>query len=85
MRVPIPLPDDPYMAVRQAYLATITGSKSELFKDFRETKIPQLLPIASSPVLLLDDPYLIVRQAHTPAAIDTESEPDEAPSKTEEL
>nr|GFC41106.1 hypothetical protein [Tanacetum cinerariifolium] len=27
-RVHIPLPDDPYMAVRQAYLATITDSES---------------------------------------------------------
>ncbi|GKA41301.1 hypothetical protein Tco_0733894 [Tanacetum coccineum] len=31
------------------------------------------------------DPYLIVRQAHTPVAIDTKSELEEAPSKTEEL
>ncbi|GJV15447.1 hypothetical protein Tco_1360770 [Tanacetum coccineum] len=84
-RVPIPLPDDPYMAVRQAYLATITDSESEPFEDFRETKIPQPLPIASSPVSSSDDPYLIVGQVHTPAAIDTESEPDEAPSETKEL
>ncbi|GKA34169.1 hypothetical protein Tco_0720598 [Tanacetum coccineum] len=84
-RVPIPLPDDPYMAVRQAYLATITDSESELFKDFRETKIPQPLPNASSPILSLIDPYLIVGQAHAPAAIDTDFEPEEAPSETEEL
>ncbi|GKB41238.1 hypothetical protein Tco_0886180, partial [Tanacetum coccineum] len=84
-RVPIPLLDDPYMAARQAYLATITDSESEPFEDFRETKIPQPLPIASSPVPPSDDPYLIVGQAHTPAAIDTESEPEEAPSETEEL
>ncbi|GJZ68337.1 hypothetical protein Tco_0631577, partial [Tanacetum coccineum] len=64
---------------------TITDSESESFKDFRETEIPQPLPIASSPVPSLDDPYLIVRQAHIPAAIDTESEPEEAPSETEEL
>ncbi|GJV05696.1 putative reverse transcriptase domain-containing protein [Tanacetum coccineum] len=84
-RVPIPLPDDPYMAVRQAYLATITNSESEPFKDFRETEIPQPLPIASSPVPSSDDPYLIVGQAHIPAAIDTESKPEEAPLETEEL
>ncbi|GJR66721.1 hypothetical protein Tco_0012786 [Tanacetum coccineum] len=84
-RVPIPLPDDHYMAVRQAYLATITDSESEPFKDYRETEIPQPLPIASSLVPSSDDPYLIVGQAHTPAAIDTESEPEEAPSETEEL
>ncbi|GJT38426.1 hypothetical protein Tco_0938291 [Tanacetum coccineum] len=84
-RVPIPLPDDPYMAVRQAYLATITDFESEPFEDSRETEIPQPLFIASSPVIPLDDPYLIVRQAHTPATIDTESEPEEAPSKTEEF
>nr|GEW87483.1 hypothetical protein [Tanacetum cinerariifolium] len=84
-RVPTPLPDDPYMAVRQAYLATITDSKSEPFEDFKEIEIPQLLPISSSPVLSSYDPYLIVGQAHTPAAIDTESKPEEAPSETEEL
>ncbi|GJV73414.1 hypothetical protein Tco_1493409 [Tanacetum coccineum] len=84
-RVPIPLPNDPYMAVRQTYLATITDSESEPFEDFRETYIPQPLPIASSPIPPLDDPYLIVGQAHTTATIDTESEPEEAPSKTEEL
>ncbi|GKD71670.1 hypothetical protein Tco_1325760 [Tanacetum coccineum] len=81
-RVPIPLLDDPYMAVRQAYLATITDSESEPFEDFRETEIPQPLPIASSPVLTSDDPYLIVGQAHTPTTIDFESEPVEAPSGT---
>ncbi|GJU77885.1 hypothetical protein Tco_1274955 [Tanacetum coccineum] len=84
-RVPIPLHDDHYMAVRQAYLATIRDSESEPFKDYRETEIPQPLPIASLLVSSSDDPYLIVGHAHTPAAIDTESEPEEAPSKTEEL
>ncbi|GJR46999.1 hypothetical protein Tco_1315102 [Tanacetum coccineum] len=83
-RVPIPLPDDPYMEVRQAYLATITNSESEPFKDFRETEIPRPLPIASLPVPSSDDPYLIVGQAYTPAAIDTDSEPEEAPSEPEE-
>nr|GEZ88119.1 hypothetical protein [Tanacetum cinerariifolium] len=71
--------------IRQAYLATITDSESEPFEDYRETKIPQPLPIAPSPVPPSDDPYLIVRQAHTPAAIDIESEPEEAPLETGEL
>ncbi|GJS99309.1 hypothetical protein Tco_0820479 [Tanacetum coccineum] len=57
-RVSIPLLDDPYMAVRQAYLAIIMGSESGPFE---------------------------VGQAHTPAAIDTESEPEEAPLKAEEF
>ncbi|GKB45803.1 hypothetical protein Tco_0896556 [Tanacetum coccineum] len=65
-RVPVPLPDNPYMAVS-------------------ETKIPQPLPFAPSPVPPSDDPYLIVSQAHTPATIDTESEPEEAPSETKEF
>ncbi|GJV22332.1 hypothetical protein Tco_1371352 [Tanacetum coccineum] len=65
-RVPVPLPDDPYMAVR-------------------ETKIPQPLPFAPSPVPPSDDHYLIIRHAHIPATIDTESEPVEAPSETEEF
>ncbi|GKG09621.1 hypothetical protein Tco_0338367, partial [Tanacetum coccineum] len=84
-RVSIPLPDDPYMAVRHAYLAVITDSESEPFKDSIETEIPQPLPIAPSPVPPSDDPYLIVGQAHTPATIDTKSEPEEAPSETGEL
>ncbi|GKC79870.1 hypothetical protein Tco_1130644 [Tanacetum coccineum] len=62
-RVPIPLLDDPYMAVRQI-------------------EIPQPLPIAPSPIPPLYDIYLIVRQTHTPDAIDTESEPKEAPLET---
>ncbi|GJU91639.1 hypothetical protein Tco_1304062 [Tanacetum coccineum] len=32
-----------------------------------------------------DDLFLIVRHAYTPASIDTESEPEEAPSEIEEL
>ncbi|GJX05689.1 hypothetical protein Tco_0191605 [Tanacetum coccineum] len=67
--MPILLPDDPYMIVRKAYLATITNFESEPFKDFRETEIPQPLPIASSPVPPSDDPYLIELQplaARTP-------------------
>ncbi|GJX14140.1 hypothetical protein Tco_0205898 [Tanacetum coccineum] len=43
------------------------------------------LPITSSPVPPSDDPYLIVGQAHILATIDTESEPEEAPSETEEF
>nr|GEW90913.1 hypothetical protein [Tanacetum cinerariifolium] len=84
-RVPIPLLDDPYMAVRQAYLATITDFESKTFEESRVTEIPQPLPIALSPVPPSDDPYLIVGQAHTPAAIDIESEPKEALSETKEL
>ncbi|GKC02931.1 hypothetical protein Tco_0994541 [Tanacetum coccineum] len=74
-----------FIKARQAYLATITDFESEPFEDFMETKIPQLLPITSSPVSPSDDPYLIVRQAHTLAVMDTESEPEEAPSETEEF
>ncbi|GJZ63088.1 hypothetical protein Tco_0619509 [Tanacetum coccineum] len=84
-RVPIPLPDDPYMTVRQAYFATIMDSESEPFEDSRESEIPQPLPSASSPVSPSDNPYLIVRQAYTLAVMDTESEPEEAPSETEEF
>ncbi|GKA93016.1 hypothetical protein Tco_0815002 [Tanacetum coccineum] len=65
-RVPIPLPDDPYMAVRRAYLATITDLESEPFNDFRETEIPHPLLIAPLLVPPSDDPCLIVGQNHTP-------------------
>ncbi|GKC99765.1 hypothetical protein Tco_1170040 [Tanacetum coccineum] len=47
------------------------------------------------PIPLSDNPYRVVRQSHladtnikqayTPATIDTESDPEEAPSKTEEF
>nr|GEV41645.1 hypothetical protein [Tanacetum cinerariifolium] len=84
-RVPIPLFDDPYMAVMQAYLATITDSESKPFKDSRETEIPPPLPIAPPPVPPSVNPYLIVRQTHTPATIDTEFEPKEDPLDTEEF
>ncbi|GJW12233.1 hypothetical protein Tco_1578060 [Tanacetum coccineum] len=87
--------DDPYMAVRHAYLATITDSKSKPFEDSRETEIPQPLPISSSPVPPLDDPYLIVGQTHTDTPrqdgntrlnlIDTKSGPEEAPLETSEF
>ncbi|GJT85018.1 hypothetical protein Tco_1066735 [Tanacetum coccineum] len=46
-RVPTPLPEDPYVTVRQAHLVD-TNSESEPFEDYRETKIPQPLPIAQS-------------------------------------
>ncbi|GJV89564.1 hypothetical protein Tco_1533502 [Tanacetum coccineum] len=73
------------VSIMQVYLATITDSESEPFEDFRETEIPQPLPIAPSPVPPLDDSCLIVRQAHTPVTIDTESELEEAPSDTKEF
>ncbi|GJR07597.1 hypothetical protein Tco_0790249 [Tanacetum coccineum] len=58
-QVPTPLPDDPYVAVRQAYLVN-TDTEFGPLEDLRET------------------------EAHTPATVDTESEPEEAPSKREE-
>nr|GEY28969.1 hypothetical protein [Tanacetum cinerariifolium] len=84
-RVPILSLDDPYMAVRQVYLATIMGFMSEPFEDSKEIEIPQPLHIASSPVPLSDYPYLIVGQTHTPVTIDTKSELEKASLKTEEL
>ncbi|GKB38749.1 hypothetical protein Tco_0883691, partial [Tanacetum coccineum] len=56
-RVPTSLPDDPYVAVRQAHLVD-TDTESGPVEDLRET------------------------EAHTPATVDTESEPEEAPSET---
>nr|GEZ72648.1 hypothetical protein [Tanacetum cinerariifolium] len=43
------------------------------------------LLVVPSPVPSSDDLHLIVGQAHTPATIDTEFEPEEAPSKIEEF
>nr|GEW31304.1 hypothetical protein [Tanacetum cinerariifolium] len=83
-RVPTPLPDDPYVAVRQAYLVNI-DTEPGLIEDLRETEVPQPLLVVPSPVPSLDDLHLIVGQAYTPATVDTESEPEEAPSKTDEF
>ncbi|GKF01161.1 hypothetical protein Tco_0028084, partial [Tanacetum coccineum] len=58
-QVPTPLPDDPYMAVRQSYLATIMDSESKPLKDSREIDIPHPLPIGSTPTPPSDNPYLI--------------------------
>ncbi|GJY23099.1 hypothetical protein Tco_0396757 [Tanacetum coccineum] len=82
-RVPTPLLDDPYVAVRQAHLVD-TDPKSEPFGDVRETEIPEPLPIAPAPVPSSDDPYLIVGQTHTLATRDTKSEPEGASSDIEE-
>ncbi|GJV48035.1 hypothetical protein Tco_1438247, partial [Tanacetum coccineum] len=83
-RVPTPLPDDPYVAVRQAHLVD-TDTESGPVEDLRETEVPQSLLVVPSPVPSSDDLHLIVGQAHTPATVDTESEPEEAPSETEEF
>ncbi|GKB36288.1 hypothetical protein Tco_0881230 [Tanacetum coccineum] len=83
-RVPTLLPDDPYVAVRQAHLVD-TDTDSGPVEDLREKEVPQPLLVVPSPVPSLDDLHLTVGQAHTPATVDTESEPEEAPSKTEKF
>ncbi|GJU19757.1 hypothetical protein Tco_1153099 [Tanacetum coccineum] len=83
-RVPTSLPDDPYVAVRQAYLID-TDTESGPLKDLKETDIPQPLLVVPSPVPSSDDLHLTVGQAHAPAIIDTVSEPEEAPSEIEEF
>nr|GEW25638.1 hypothetical protein [Tanacetum cinerariifolium] len=80
--VPTHLPDDPYVAVRHAYLVN-TDTKFEPLEDLRETKIPQPLLVVPSPVSSSDDFHLTVRHAHTPATVDIESEPEDAPSEIE--
>ncbi|GKB85904.1 hypothetical protein Tco_0958176 [Tanacetum coccineum] len=83
-RVPTPLSDDHYMVVRQSHFVD-TDPEFGPLKDLREIEIPQPLPSAPSPVPSSNDLHLIVRQAYTPVTIDTESEPEEAPSETEEF
>ncbi|GJU88678.1 hypothetical protein Tco_1301101 [Tanacetum coccineum] len=82
-RVLTPLPDDPYVTVRQAHLVDMDIESGPL-EDLRETEIPQPLLVVPSPVPSLDDLHLTVGQAHTPVTVDTESEPEEAPSEPEE-
>ncbi|GKE09921.1 hypothetical protein Tco_1413472 [Tanacetum coccineum] len=83
-RVPTPLLDDPYMAVRQEHLVD-TDTESRPLEDLRETEIPQPLLVVPSPVPSSYDLNLTVGQAYTPAIIDTESELDEALSEIEEF
>ncbi|GJU37771.1 hypothetical protein Tco_1186125 [Tanacetum coccineum] len=52
-RVPVPLPEDPYEAIRQAYLVE-TNTESEPFKGPVETKTPELPHIVASPTSLPD-------------------------------
>ncbi|GKF46384.1 hypothetical protein Tco_0136186, partial [Tanacetum coccineum] len=79
-----PLLDDPYVIVTHAHLVN-TDTKFGPHKDLKETEIPKPLLVVPSPVPSLDDFYLIVGQAHTPATVDTESEPEEAPLEIEEF
>ncbi|GKA20697.1 hypothetical protein Tco_0700686 [Tanacetum coccineum] len=83
-RVPIPLSDDLYMAVWQSHLAD-TDIESRPLEDLRETEISQPLLVVPSPVPSSDDLHLTVGHAHTPATVDTESEPEDAPSETKEF
>ncbi|GKF08274.1 hypothetical protein Tco_0042498, partial [Tanacetum coccineum] len=61
------------------------GTESRPLEDLREIEIPQSLLVVPSPVPSSADLYLTVGQAHTPATVDTESEPEEAPSEIEEF
>ncbi|GJX58050.1 hypothetical protein Tco_0289440 [Tanacetum coccineum] len=83
-RVPIPLSDDPYRAVRQSHL-TDTDIESGPLEDLREIEISQPPLVVPSPVPSSNDLHLTVGHDHTPATVDTESEPKEAPSEIEEF
>ncbi|GJT32802.1 hypothetical protein Tco_0923221 [Tanacetum coccineum] len=83
-RVPTPLPDDPYVAIRQAHLVDM-DTESGPVKDLRETEVPQPLVVVPSLIPSSDVLHLTVGQAHTPAIVGTEFEPEEAPSETEEF
>ncbi|GJW13339.1 hypothetical protein Tco_0017472 [Tanacetum coccineum] len=52
-RVPVPLPEDPYEAIRQAYLVG-TDTKSEPFEDPIETETPESPHTVASPTSLPD-------------------------------
>ncbi|GJY22807.1 hypothetical protein Tco_0396465 [Tanacetum coccineum] len=52
-RVPVPLYEDPYEVIRQAYLVE-TDTESEPFEDPVETKIPESPHIVASPTSLPD-------------------------------
>ncbi|GJU41939.1 hypothetical protein Tco_1194896, partial [Tanacetum coccineum] len=50
-RVPVPLPEDPYEAIRQAYLDG-TDTESEPFENPTDTEKPES-PLATSPPVLV--------------------------------
>ncbi|GKB61888.1 hypothetical protein Tco_0918074 [Tanacetum coccineum] len=52
-RVPMPLPEDPYKAIRQDYL-DVTDTESEPFKDPIDTETPKS-PLAIAPPVLLSE------------------------------
>nr|GEX70548.1 hypothetical protein [Tanacetum cinerariifolium] len=52
-RVPVPLPEDPYEAIRQAYLVEV-DTKSEPFEDLVETERPESPHTVASPTSLPD-------------------------------
>ncbi|GJV30215.1 hypothetical protein Tco_1386663 [Tanacetum coccineum] len=52
-RVPVPLPEDPYEAIRQAYLVG-TDTKSEPIEDPVETEAPESPHTVASPTSLPD-------------------------------
>ncbi|GJZ01337.1 hypothetical protein Tco_0519298 [Tanacetum coccineum] len=52
-RVPVPLPEDPYEAIRQAYLVG-TGTEFEPFEDLR-TESPESPHVVASPILFPDN------------------------------
>ncbi|GJW52231.1 hypothetical protein Tco_0093582 [Tanacetum coccineum] len=83
-RVPIPLSDDPYRAVRQSHLND-TDIESGPLEDLRDIEISQPPLVVPSPVPSSNDLHLTVGQDHTLATIDTESEQKEAPSEIEEF
>ncbi|GKD73407.1 hypothetical protein Tco_1331689, partial [Tanacetum coccineum] len=50
-RVPVPLPEDPYEAIRQAYLDG-TNTESKPFEDPIDTETPELLLTIAPPISL---------------------------------
>ncbi|GKD84014.1 hypothetical protein Tco_1350853 [Tanacetum coccineum] len=57
-RVPVPLPEDPYEAIRQAYLDGM-NTESEPFEDLIETETPEL-PLTVAPPISLSESTLLV-------------------------
>ncbi|GJX76930.1 hypothetical protein Tco_0323741 [Tanacetum coccineum] len=58
-RVPVPLPEDPYEAIRQAYLDG-TDTESEPFEDPIDTETPESPLAIAPPISLSKSPSLVV-------------------------
>ncbi|GKB40761.1 hypothetical protein Tco_0885703, partial [Tanacetum coccineum] len=67
-RVPVPLPEDPYEAIRQAYLDG-TDTESEPFEDPIDTETPELPLTVAPPISLFETPPISLSESTPPVLV----------------